>query len=314
MQAAPAPGAPGDLAAAAADPPEADEAAGVFSVTLENFAGPFEVLLNLIGQRRLDITEVALAEVTDEFIAYVRALRDTGLERALDEASEFLVVAATLLDLKAARLLPAGQVEDEEDIAMLEARDLLFARLLQYKAFKDVSGILAERFDAERSRFARTVPLEPELASALPELVFTASPQDLARLAERALTPRQEDPQEVGTDHLHGARVTVREEAEHLAARLRPGAALSFARLVSDAEDLLVVVVRFLALLEMHRDRVVAFAQETPLGELMVRWVGEDPTWSAVRLAADDYQGAAAVAQSPAGAGAEAGTAEEARP
>ena len=106
----------------------------------------------------------------------------------------------------------------------------------------------------------------------------------------------------------------MREEAEHLAARLRPGAALSFARLVSDVEDLLVVVVRFLALLEMHRDRVVAFAQETPLGELMVRWVGEDPTWSAVRLAADDYQGAAAVAQSPAGARAEAGTAEEARP
>lgn len=286
-------------------------------MTLENFAGPFEVLLNLIGQRRMDITQVALAEVTDEFIAYVRALRDTGLEKALDEASEFLVVAATLLDLKAARLLPAGEVEDEEDIAMLEARDLLFARLLQYKAFKDVSGILAERFDAERSRFARTVPLEPELASALPELVFTASPQTLARLAERALTPREEDPQEVGTDHLHGARVTVREEAEHLAARLRPGAGLSFARLVADAEDLLVVVVRFLALLEMHRDRVVAFAQETPLGELTVRWVGEDPTWSAARLAADDYQGADAppspAAPSAAGAGAVPGTSEEAR-
>ncbi|MGX6396373.1 segregation and condensation protein A [Rothia kristinae] len=299
------------------DPAGADEAPGGFSVTLENFAGPFEVLLNLIGQRRLDITQVALAEVTDEFIAYVRALRDTGLEKALDEASEFLVVAATLLDLKAARLLPAGEVEDEEDIAMLEARDLLFARLLQYKAFKDVSGILAERFDAERSRFARTVPLEPELASALPELVFTASPQTLARLAERALTSREEDPQEVGTDHLHGARVTVREEAEHLAARLRPGAGLSFARLVADAEDLLVVVVRFLALLEMHRDRVVAFAQETPLGELTVRWVGEDPTWSAARLAADDYQGADAppspAAPSAAGAGADTGTAEEAR-
>lgn len=261
---------------------------------LENFAGPFEVLLHLIGKREMDITQVALAEVTDEFIAYVRALRDTGLERALDEASEFLVVAATLLDLKAARLLPAGEVEDDEDIAMLEARDLLFARLLQYKAFKDVSGILVERLEAERSRFPRSLPLEPGLARALPELVFTTTPEQLARLAIRALTPREEEPAEVGTDHLHGARVSVREEAEHLAARLQPGDPQTFAALAADAEDLLVVVVRFLALLEMYRDRVVAFAQERALGELTVRWVGEDPEWSAARLAADDYQGAGA--------------------
>lgn len=269
---------------------------------LENFAGPFDVLLHLISKRELDITQVALAEVTDEFIVYVRTLRDTGLEKALDEASEFLVVAATLLDLKAARLLPAGEVEDEEDVAMLEARDLLFARLLQYKAFKDVSGILAERLEAERSRFPRAVGLEPGLAQALPELVFTTTPQRLAELAEKALAPREELAAEVGTDHLHGARVTVREEAEHLAARLMPGEPMAFSRLAADAEDLLVVVVRFLALLEMYRDRVVAFVQEAPLAELQVRWIGEDPGWSAARLSEDDYRGAPAE-QGPPGSG-----------
>lgn len=261
-------------------------------MSLENFAGPFEVLLSMITQRKMDITEVALHEVTDEFIAYVGTLRDTGLERALDEASEFLVVAATLLDLKAARLLPAGEVEDEEDIARLEARDLLFARLLQYKAFKDVSELLAQRLEAERSRFPRRVSLDPRFSQLLPELLFTTTPEQLAALAERAHAPKETGTPEIGTDHLHGATVTVREEAENLAARLVGGHRQAFTALVADAESVLVVVVRFLALLEMYRDRVVGFAQEQPLAELAVEWIGTDPSWTADRLAADDYSGA----------------------
>nr|WP_238654243.1 segregation/condensation protein A [Kocuria sp. 36] len=262
-----------------------------FAVSLENFAGPFEVLLSMISKREMDITEVAIAAVTDEFIGYVRALRDTGLEKALDEASEFLVIAATLLDLKAARLLPAGEVEDEEDIAMLEARDLLFARLLQYKAFKDVSHILAERMEAESSRFPRPGGLQPEFANLLPELIFTTTPERLAEIAEKAMRPKTEESTEVGLDHLHGARVTVREEAEHIAAHIMDGTPATFTHLVADAEDMLVVVVRFLALLEMYRDRVVGFAQEGPLEELTVSWVGTDSEWSAARLADDEYTG-----------------------
>lgn len=245
----------------------------------------------MISQREMDITEVALAAVTDEFIAYVRALRDTGLEKALDEASEFLVIAATLLDLKAARLLPAGEVEDDEDIAMLEARDLLFARLLQYKAFKDVAHVMSETMRAESSRHPRPGGLQPEFANLLPELIMNVTPAQLAAIAEKAMLPKEEAVEEVGLDHLHGARVTVRDEAENLAAALIGGRPATFTRLVADAEDMLVVVVRFLALLEMYRDRVVGFAQDGPLEELTVSWVGEDPTWSAERLASDDYTG-----------------------
>ena len=174
----------------------------------------------MISQREMDITEVALAAVTDEFIAYVRALRDTGLEKALDEASEFLVIAATLLDLKAARLLPAGEVEDEDDIAMLEARDLLFARLLQYKAFKDVAQVMDDTMKAEASRHPRPGGLQPEFAHLLPELIMTTTPEQLAAIAEKAMRPKEESPDEVGLDHLHGARVTVRDEAENIAAAL----------------------------------------------------------------------------------------------
>ncbi|RUQ20439.1 segregation and condensation protein A [Kocuria sp. HSID16901] len=245
----------------------------------------------MISQREMDITEVALAAVTDEFIAYVRALRDTGLEKALDEASEFLVIAATLLDLKAARLLPAGEVEDEDDIAMLEARDLLFARLLQYKAFKDVAQVMDDTMKAEASRHPRPGGLQPEFAHLLPELIMTTTPEQLAAIAEKAMRPKEESPDEVGLDHLHGARVTVRDEAENIAAALMDGPPATFTRLIADAEDMLVIVVRFLALLEMYRDRVVGFAQEGPLEELTISWIGEDPSWSAERLASDDYTG-----------------------
>jgi segregation and condensation protein A len=255
-----------------------------FEVRLANFTGPFDLLLGLIAKHQLDITEVAIATVTDEFIKYIRKLQKLGEEWALDEASEFLVIAATLLDLKAARLLPAGEVEDDEDIARLEARDLLFARLLQYKAFKQVAALIADSLEQEAQRFPRQVALEEHFAAMLPELVWKHTPQQFARLAEVALQPKAPKPTEVGLAHLHGSAVSVKEQAEILGLRLQPGKPLSFRALIADAESTLVVVARFLALLEMFRDRAVSFDQLSPLGDLTVHWTAAGTDWSTENL------------------------------
>jgi segregation and condensation protein A len=247
-------------------------------VHLDVFEGPFDLLLGLIAKHQLDITEVALATVTDEFIAHIRGGRDGGGEQGrewdLGQASEFLVIAATLLDLKAARLLPSAAVEDEEDLALLEARDLLFARLLQYRAFKQVAGVLAERMEQAGRRHARSVPLEPRFAQLLPELVMSITPEQLAAIAARALAPREVPT--VGLSHLHAPAVSVREQAAVLVGRLRRQRSTTFRALTADADGTLVVVARFLALLELFRDGSVVFDQATPLGELTVRWTGPD--------------------------------------
>ncbi|WP_217697912.1 segregation and condensation protein A [Sinomonas mesophila] len=271
-----------------------------FEVRLENFTGPFDLLLGLIAKRRLDVTEVALATVTDDFIAYIRALRAKGEDWALDEASEFLVIAATLLDLKAARLLPAGEVEDEEDVARLEARDLLFARLLQYKAFKEIAGIFGQTLEAEGRRYPRSVSLEPAFAALLPELVWRHTPEQFAALAAGAFAPREAPPSEVGIEHLHAPPVSVREQAELLGVRLRASGPLSFRALTSDADSRLLVVARFLALLELFRDRAVAFEQAGPLAELSVRWTAGEG-WTAERLSEEYEDEASGDAQSLAG-------------
>lgn len=255
----------------------------VFAVRLVNFTGPFDLLLNLISRRELDITEVALAQVTDEFIAHIHAIKAAEGEWRLDEASEFLVVAATLLDLKAARLLPSGAVEDEEDIALLEARDLLFARLLQYRAFKEMARHLQERFGEEDARHPRDVPLEPEFTRLLPDLVWKHSPEDFAAIAARVLAPRVEPRTEVDIAHLHAPAVSVREQAEVLQELLRGRGSVSFRHLTEDAGTRLVLVVRFLALLELFRDGAVSFEQVAPLAELLVRWSADD-AWSADRV------------------------------
>jgi segregation and condensation protein A len=260
-----------------------------FEVRLANFTGPFDLLLGLISKHQLDITEVALATVTDEFIKYIKGLQQLGEDWALDEASEFLVIAATLLDLKAARLLPAGEVEDDEDIALLEARDLLFARLLQYRAFKHVAGLFGATLELEGRRYPRQVALEGHFAALLPELVWKHSPQEFAALAEAALKPREAAPTEVGLAHLHGTPVSVREQAELIGLRLRLGKALTFRALIADAESTLVVVARFLALLEMFRDKAVAFDQLLPLGELSVHWTADDADWSSENLS-EEYE------------------------
>jgi segregation and condensation protein A len=243
-------------------------AAGGFEVHLDVFEGPFDLLLALIGKHKLDITQVALSAVTDEFIAYIGALADSW---DLDQASYFLVVAATLLDLKAARLLPAGEVEDEEDLAILEARDLLFARLMQYRAYKEVAAVLAGQMAAQGRRFPRRVPMEPRFAALLPEVLLGLGPEQFARIAAAALTPR--NPPEVPTAHLHMPRTTVREQATRLAALLAAAGRASFGELSADCEDTYEVVARFLAVLELYRDKRVAFEQETPLGELYLSWI-----------------------------------------
>ena len=256
---------------------------GGFAVELENFAGPFEVLLGLIGKHELDITTVSLSMVTDEFLDYVRALRQTNSPAALDAASEFLVVAATLLDLKAARLLPRGEVDDEADLAVLEARDLLFARLLQYKAFKDMSQLMAQTMRTESARQARSVPLEPQFAKLMPELIWRTTPEEFAQIAIRALTPKEAAPTEVGVDHLHGSEVTVREEADQLRLMLADGQEHTFAELIADAETVLVVVVRFLSVLELFRDRAIDVRQDEPLSDVWITWTAP-ADWSADRL------------------------------
>jgi segregation and condensation protein A len=259
----PAPGA-GD----AADPPRG---AGGFEVHLDVFEGPFDLLLALISKHKLDITEVALSQVTDEFIAYI-GQRSGGWD--LDQVSYFLVVAATLLDLKAARLLPSGEVEDEEDLALLEARDLLFARLLQYRAYKEVAAIFAGRMAAAAKRFPRRVPLEPRFAELLPEVLFAIGPREFAALAARALTPRPAPV--VSTGHIHPPFISIREQAALLAARLRDLSRASFRQLTAGSAGNYELVASFLALLELYRDDLVAFEQVAPLGELYVSWTGGD--------------------------------------
>lgn len=241
--------------------PESD----AFHVTLENFTGPFDLLLSLISRHRLDITEIALAQVTDEFISYIS--RDWNLSRA----SEFLVVAATLLDLKAARLLPKPEFESEEDLELLEARDLLFARLLAYKAFKEVAGEMEVRFAVESRRRPRSVPLEPHFAALLPELVLSVGPEGLAQLAARALSPKP-GPPEVALDHLHAPTVSVRAESEIVQAKLKRAGRMSFRALTADAPSLSHVVARFLSLLELFRLGAVSFEQPEALGDLSIRW------------------------------------------
>ena len=240
-----------------------------FTLRLDNFEGPFDLLLQLISRHKLDVTEVALSRVTDEFIAHIRAMGDAW---DLDQTSSFVVVAATLLDLKAARLLPQGEVEDAEDLALLEARDLLFARLLQYRAFKVVSGIISERLDQQSLRHARPGGLEDAFARLLPEVEITIDGDQLAWLAARALQPKEQPT--VSLAHLHAPAVSVREQADLLVDRLRRLGTSTFRGLVSDADDRLVVVARFLALLELARERAVSFEQLTPLGELTIRWTG----------------------------------------
>ncbi|KJR08432.1 segregation and condensation protein A [Gordonia sp. LUNF6] len=261
---------------ATSGPETADAEAGGrsdgFQVRLANFSGPFDLLLNLISQHRLDVTEVALHVVTDDFIAYTKAL---GAEADLEQTTEFLVIAATLLDLKAARLLPSGEVEDPEDLALLEARDLLFARLLQYRAYKQVAVLFGELEAAALQRYPRAVSLEARFEDLLPEVDLGVNPQRFAEIAAAAVVPKPKPT--VGLDHLHGSTVSVPEQAKRLTELLTAadGQWLTFGALVAECANGLEVVARFLGLLELYRERAVQFEQPEPLGELKVCWTGD---------------------------------------
>jgi segregation and condensation protein A len=247
-----------------------------FKVRLTNFEGPFDLLLQLIFAHRLDVTEVALHQVTDDFIAYTKAI---GPQLELDETTAFLVVAATLLDLKAARLLPSGVVHDEEDLALLEVRDLLFARLLQYRAFKHVAVMFAELEAAAMRSYPRAVSLEQPFASMLPEVMLGVDAEKFAQIAAAAFTPRPVPT--IGTDHIHVSRVSVPEQAQLVLNLLESrgvGQWATFSELVADCSAGIEIVGRFLALLELFRSRAVAFDQAEPLGVLQVSWTGDRPT------------------------------------
>lgn len=245
-----------------------------FSVHLSNFDGPFDLLLQLISRHKLDITEVSLSLVTDEFISYIRSLEVSGQGWQLDQATEFLVVAATLLDLKAARLLPSGEVEDEEDLALLEARDILFARLLQYRAFKEIAASFQIMIEAADKAFPRVVALDPALAALLPEVLIGVGPERFASIAERVLTPKS--PPVVAIEHLHMALVSVSEQSKLVVEALRHSKTMSFRSLCHDADSTMVVVARFLALLDLYRQGNLRFNQVIALGELQISWTGSD--------------------------------------
>jgi segregation and condensation protein A len=242
-----------------------------FEVHLAEFDGPFDLLLGLIAKHKLDVTTLALSKVTDDFIAYIRAM---GADWDLDQASEFLLVAATLLDLKAARLLPSAEVEDEEDLALLEARDLLFARLLQYRAYKQVAAELAVRYANGMLRYPRSVQLEDAFKQLLPEVLINLTPEKFAALAVRAMTPRIVPT--VSITHIHQIQVSIREQAAIIVERLRVLRSATFQTLTDDAPDTLHVVARFLALLELFRDKSVGFEQEESFAVLTVHWTGAD--------------------------------------
>jgi segregation and condensation protein A len=250
------------------------ESSAPFQVHLDNFDGPFDLLLQLISRHKLDITEISLSLVTDEFISYIRALEVSGEGWRLDQATEFLVIAATLLDLKAARLLPSGEIEDEEDLALLEARDILFARLLQYRAFKEIAASFQEAIAAADKSFPRVVALDPALASLLPEVLIGVGPARFAAIADRVLTPKA--PPVVALEHLHSALVSVSEESKIVVEALRKGRTLSFRSLIAEADSTLVVVARFLALLDLYRQGALRFEQVVALGDLQISWVGSD--------------------------------------
>ncbi len=250
---------------------EAPEKSSGFELSLSNFEGPFDLLLSLISKHELDITEISLSRVTDEFIAYLKGLDE---QEELDQASEFLVIAATLLDLKIAGLLPRGEVVDAEDVALLEARDLLFAKLLQYKAFKEISTWFATALGLEAERIPRDVMMEERFRDAKPELVWTLSVTEFAKLAEDTMTPREIP--SVGLTHLHAPRVSIREQAYEVANLLRQSGALTFREIIAQVKDRAVVIARFLSILELYRLMAISFEQDEPLADLKLVWRAEN--------------------------------------
>jgi len=244
-----------------------------FQLQLDNFDGPFDLLLRLIGKHEMDITQVSLAKITNEFLAYVKKL-DSHAE--IESASEFLVIAATLLDLKIASLLPQGEAVDQEDIALLEARDLLFARLLQYRAFKEIASWFGTALEIESGRIPREVRLEDRFRDVRPELQWNTSKEEFANIAQLAFAPREIPG--VGLTHLHAPRVSIREQSRIMVERLRASGSATFRELIADCKDRSELVARFLGLLELYRLGACGFEQSDPFSDFRVVW--EDKTFA----------------------------------
>src|SRR6478752_7099968 len=271
---------PEDEASAAEPEPESEG----FRVSLGVFDGPFDLLLTLLSKHELDITEVSLSRVTHEFIAY---LHELDADEEMEQASEFLVIAATLLDMKVAGLLPQGELVDAESVALLEARDLLFARLLQYRAFKEVSSWFERCLRREAVRHTRSVRLDEKYRNAVPELVWSLSPEDFAALALLAMTPKELP--SVGLDHLHAPLVSIREQAAIVVTLLRDAGSLTFRELIAGVGQTGVVVARFLSVLELYRHAALSFEQLEPLGELTLRWTAQRWTDETLATLGADY-------------------------
>jgi segregation and condensation protein A len=241
-----------------------------YVVKTEVFEGPFDLLLHLIARQRVDLWQVSLSRITEDYLAEVRRMRELNLE----VATEFLVVAATLLELKAARLLPAPDADSDEVEATLEERDLLFARILQYRAYKQVAGLFGARLAEQVAFVPRRVGAEDLLRRIVPELLVGVTPEELARLAATALTPAP--PPEVITTHIAPPRLSVAEAVTSLAQRLRDQGASSFEDLVGQRAEPIEVVVGLLAVLELYKQSLVELDQASTFGDIAVRWTGGD--------------------------------------
>jgi segregation and condensation protein A len=243
-----------------------------YVVRTEVFEGPFDLLLHLIARQRVDIWQVSLSRITEDYLAEMRRMRRLNLE----VATEFLVVAATLLELKAARLLPAPDADPDEAETAPEERDLLFARLLQYRAYKQAAELFGERMAGQAGYVPRRVGAEDVLKGIAPDLLIGVEPAALARLAAAALTPAPQP--EVRTSHIAPPKLSVAEAVADLAVRLRDRGSSSFEELVGSKALPIEVVVGLLALLELYKRSLVEIEQTATFGAIAVRWTGGDAT------------------------------------
>lgn len=235
-----------------------------YTVSLDVFEGPFDLLLHLISKREVDVYEVSLAGITEEYLLHLKAMQELDLE----VATEFLVVAATLIEIKAARLLPGKQVEDEDGLLLSEP-DLLIARLLEYRAFKDAAAMLADRIRENAGYIARTAGPGREYDHLCPDLLSRVTVEGLAAMALRALQPKPVAVLDLS--HITPIRVTVEEAIDEVMRTLATSARISFKELTRNCHSRIDIVVRFLALLELMKRGEADVDQAEVFGEIEVR-------------------------------------------
>lgn len=270
-----------------------ESATSGFQVNLEVYSGPFDALLGMIANNRLELTEVSLSSITEEFLTYVRGLDFT---KNMDEASAFLDIASILVEAKSVAILPGGEdsQHDEQSLEVLRERDLLFARLLQYRAYKQAAGDFRARIAANSGRFPHPAAMDEGVAAMLPELVWTLTPLELARLTAQVIANAPAS--EVSIHQLHVPLVDLR--AQSLVVRDRLIAALeskgdqsmSFSELTRDCTSRIEVVARFMAVLVFFKQGVLQYQQDGPFAELHLRWVpGVDETMNDVNISEGDF-------------------------